>query len=91
MQMLASAQLGDWERVRTAEDERRELLDLLFRTPPRDDQAELWTATLRRVLDINAQVIAVIREHKQETASALGAVRRGRRGQAAYTEHSDGL
>lgn len=89
MQMLASAQLEDWERVRAAEDERRELLDMLFRTPPRDDQAELWTETLKRVLDINAQVIAVIRERKQDTASVLGALRRGRRGQAAYTKHAD--
>jgi len=91
MQMLASAQLEDWERVRAAEDERRELLDTLFRTPPRDDQAELWTATLRRVLDINAQVIAVIRERRRDTASVLGAVRRGQRSQAEYAKYTDGV
>lgn len=91
MQMLASAQLQDWERVDAAEHDRRELLDALFRTPPRDDQTELWAATIRRALDINAQVIAVVRERKQHTAGELSVLRRGRRGQAEYAKHAGSL
>lgn len=89
-EMRDAARAQDWDRLTELEDRRRGALAHLFAgAPPTCERARLVEA-IRRVLEIDREVIARGETGRQEAATALGDLDRGRRGIAAYRSTAGG-
>ena len=66
--MLAAAQVDDWERVSTGEVRRRQLLDNCFADPIRPEHSEVFAEALAVLLHMNEELTALLQVARKVAA-----------------------
>jgi hypothetical protein len=87
-EMLTLGRQGDWVLFSQREEERQQLSRDLFATPVPREAAAVVADCVRRVLDIDQQLIALADEHREEAAKALKDLQKGRTAASAYKRFS---
>jgi hypothetical protein len=85
-QMLVKAKAGAWDELKQLEREQRRLAEQTFVHEPPEGQGSLLAQGLEFLLGLNAEVTAVIRDHRRQTAEKLITIQAGRRAKLAYSE-----
>ncbi|WP_435104267.1 flagellar protein FliT [Arhodomonas sp. AD133] len=87
-EMLKLGEGGDWVAFAEREVERQRLSQELFATPVPRDAAPVVADCVRRVLDLDQELITLAESHREEAARALQDVQRGRQATDAYRRFS---
>jgi len=82
--MLESARRADWDEVQALEARRRPMLETCFPLlePPPD--AAGMAQQIRRIIDLDRQVLALAGRAREEAGAALGDISRGRLATEVY-------
>ncbi len=86
--MLTLGRQGDWVLFSQREEERQQLSRDLFATPVPRAAAAVVAGCVRRVLDIDQELIALADSNREEAAKALKDVQKGRAATSAYRRFS---
>ncbi len=85
-EMLALAQVQDWDALAKLETERSTLMNDIFSVPFAPAEAGAAAVLIREVLDLDARVVEFVTAHRRELGAQLGQLARGRNAHLAYTE-----
>lgn len=83
-EMLAAAGVGDWDRVRELDRQRRPLVEEAFAGALDDEARRTLEPALRRLAHLNEALLARAAEARDERGSAARSAGEGRRAVAAY-------
>lgn len=82
--MLAAAEQRDWDRLAELEAERSRLVAACFDPSHSSVDANAMVGCIRRMLDLDRQVIAIAEDGLRDIADELAGIERGRRARRAY-------
>lgn len=80
--MLQSAAEGDWASVQLLEDERRALLEQVFKGPNVPDAT--CEEDIRLMLTMNENLAEILKQHQQSLMQNIQELRQGQKAVAAY-------
>lgn len=86
--MLQLAEAGDWVLLAERESERQSLSAELFATPVPRESAPVVAECIRRVLDLDQDLLSLVHSHRDEAAQAVRDTRQGRAAADAYRRFS---
>lgn len=86
--MVVLGERGDWVLFAQREEERQHFSRELFATPVPREAASVVAECVRRVLDLDQQLVALADAHRDEAANALKDVHKGRAAASAYRRFS---
>ena len=84
--MLELAQAGEWEIVTELEEQRRTLIEQLFREPPPESWIPLLQDAVQTTLSSDARVQELAGAERDKLGEKLRALRTGRRALSAYDD-----
>lgn len=87
-EMLDLGQGGDWVLFAQREEERQSLSRAIFATPVPREAAPLVAECIRRVLDLDQELITLAEAHRDKAARAMRDVQRGRQAANVYRRFS---
>lgn len=87
-EMLDLGRAGDWVSFVQREQERQRVAHELFATPVPREAAAVVADCIRRVLDVDHELIALAEAHRDEAAAALKDMRTGAQAANAYRRYS---
>jgi hypothetical protein len=85
--MLEKAQTGEWVEVAAMEEDRRRRLTEFFAVDTTREDAPGLADCIRRMLDINAQLMELGGKVRQQAAGELSNLDLGRRASEAYNQN----
>lgn len=86
VEMFELAQAGEWEAVTDREEQRRAVLDELFRQPTPNAITPLLKDAIHAILDSDARLVEVARTEMGKLSDYLKAIQQGRRAMLAYRD-----
>jgi len=86
--MLRLAETGDWVLLAERENERQNLSAELFATPVPRESAPVVAECIRRLLDLDQDLLTLVQSHRDEAAQAVRDTRPGRAATDAYRRFS---
>jgi len=86
-EMLAACREGAWDRFHDLEPRRRKEIMVLFTTPPLGKEAEYGASAIRKVIELDQEIIRICEAEKKSCAEQLAGLRHGRRVRHAYQDH----
>lgn len=87
-EMLDLGQSGDWVLFAQREEERQGLSRAIFATPVPREAAPMVAECIRRVLDLDQELITLAEAHRDKAARAMRDVQRGRQAADIYRRFS---
>lgn len=87
-EMLDLGRDGDWVLFAQREEERQNLSRAIFATPVPREAAPAVAECIRRVLDLDQELITLAEAHRDKAARAMREVQRGRQAADAYRRFS---
>ena len=87
-EMLRLAEAGDWVLLAERENERQNLSAELFATPVPREAAPVVADCIRRLLDLDQDLLTLVQAHREEAAQAVRDTRQGRAAADAYRRFS---
>jgi len=86
-QMLADAELGDWEQVNKNEVIREQLIKAFYSTTPCADEVETVKSATHELLLINEKLKKLAAEARDKVKTQLTEIGKGKVAVNAYTKH----
>lgn len=87
-EMLDLGRVGDWVLFAQREEERQALSRTIFATPVPRAAAPLVADCIRRVLDLDQELITLAEAHRDQASRAMRDAQRGRQAANAYRRFS---
>lgn len=87
-EMLDLGRAGDWVLFAQREEERQNLSRVIFATPVPRAAAPLVADCIRRVLDLDQELISLAEAHRDKAARAMRETQRGRQAADVYRRFS---
>jgi len=87
-EMLSLAKAGEWAELAVRESERQRLASELFATPVPSEAASTVADCIRRVLDLDQEVLVLVEAGRDEAARVLREANLGREALNAYRRFS---
>ncbi len=87
-EMLDMGRVGDWVRFAQREEERQALSRTIFATPVPRAAAPLVADCIRRVLDLDQELITLAEAHRDQASRTMRDVQRGRQAADVYRRFS---
>ncbi|HKJ95931.1 MAG TPA: flagellar protein FliT [Gammaproteobacteria bacterium] len=87
-EMLDLGRAGEWVSFVERERERQDVAQELFATPVPREAAAVVAECIRRVLDLDHELISLAEAHRDEAAEALKDMRTGAQAANAYRRYS---
>jgi len=88
-QMLLACQSEEWDRFSEIEPQRRSQIKALFVSPPVGNETECVAAGIRKVLEMDQEIISICETEKRACADQLTQMNKGRRVSYAYKDHQN--
>jgi len=86
-QMLADAELGDWEKVNKNEVIREQLIKAFYSKAPHDDEVETVKNATHELLLINEKLKQLAADARDKVKTQLTEIGKGKVAVSAYTKH----
>ncbi len=85
--MLKDAEAGNWDKVVGMETQRSELLKKLFSSPSADDNVADIDNKIKKIIDINNKLEAVVAKERDSAANDITSINKGRHAVSLYTQN----
>lgn len=87
--MLAAAERRDWDRLAELETERSRFVAACFGPPRSNQDSAAMVGCIRRMLELDREVIAIAENGLRDIAGEIADIERGRRAHRAYGEAAE--
>ncbi len=87
--MLAAAERRDWNRLAELEAERSRLVAACFGPPRANRDSAAMVGCIRRMLELDREVIAIAENGLRDIAGEIASLERGRRAHRAYGDAAE--
>jgi len=84
--MLLAANKEDWERLSAMEPQRRQHVEQFFSSPANPDEASWIRQGIKRILDVDKQIIQISEKNKQAILDQSNNLSKGRDATRAYSQ-----